>query len=54
MVVLEQFKHYTSSSLDELIENILIYPNPTSSLLYLDNINYNNFFITVSDNLGRG
>ena len=45
--------NYTSSSLDELIENILIYPNPTSSLLYLDNINYNTFFITVSDNLGR-
>ena len=45
--------NFTSSTLNDLIDNIFISPNPATSILHLNNLDYNNISIIITDNIGR-
>jgi len=45
--------NFTSSLIDSFNQNIYLYPNPSYSTIYLENVDYNNSSISIYDNIGR-
>ena len=45
--------NFTSSLVDSYSQNIILYPNPSYSTIYLENIDFNNSAISICDNIGR-
>ena len=45
--------NFTSVLIDSFNQNIYLYPNPSYSTIYLENVDYDNSSISIYDNIGR-